>query len=403
MIRNVVGTPVRGSDFFNRDELVELLWERLGSGNVLLAAPRRFGKTSLMYRLIDCPKPCWKPVHVDAESIREPVNFIIALLDALTADNKIRKFLVTSWKKTSSWARGIFDEIELKTPLDVGVKIKLKGKIGSEWQEKGEDLLRTLCSYNANERLLIIIDELPVMLHLFRESGVSDEETRVFLYWFRRLRTDPALGLGNCRFVVGGSIGIEHYLSRLNASDSFNDFERVAVPELSAEQARDLLRQLLVSRRISLSSAAQKKILDLIGIPVPYFINIFVTEIATKRAHGLKQIGPKSLDEIYQETILGSCRTYFQYYYDRLRYYDKSQEQAAKALLRELALAQLQAVPKEHLLAVYKKTLGEWASGDDFARLLADLENDFYIKPSGEGFVFASKILCDWWRRYYAF
>ncbi|MBI1924124.1 ATP-binding protein [Candidatus Poribacteria bacterium] len=59
MLRNIVGPPARRDDFFDREETVELLWERLASGNVLLAAPRRFGKTSLMYRLIDEPRDGW--------------------------------------------------------------------------------------------------------------------------------------------------------------------------------------------------------------------------------------------------------------------------------------------------------------------------------------------------------
>ena len=98
MIKNLVGPPARGKDFYNREELIELVWEYLQQGNnILLAAPRRYGKTSLMYYLIDKTKVGWKAIHVDAESIREPVNFIIALLDALMADRHIRKFLISTW------------------------------------------------------------------------------------------------------------------------------------------------------------------------------------------------------------------------------------------------------------------------------------------------------------------
>jgi hypothetical protein len=49
--------------------------------------------------------------------------------------------------------------------------------------------------------------------------------------------------------------------------------------------------------------------------------------------------------------------------------------------------------------------MGEPATEDGFARLIATLENDFYIRclSTDRGYYFASKILCDWWRRYYAF
>lgn len=406
MPRNIVGPPARGDDFFDREEIVEALWERLEAGNILLAAPRRFGKTSLMYRLLDDPRKGWKPVHVDAESIREPVNFIIALLEALMADHQIRNFLVAHWRKAGGWLRGFVDEAQLTGPWDVGLRIRLKERMGPDWQERGQALLRALRDYDDHGRLLLIVDELPVMLHLFRDNDVSDAEARAFLYWFRKLRTDPGVGLSNCRFLIGGSIGIEHYLSRLGAADSFNDFERVALPELAPDRAKELLSKLLKQRKLSLSAACQRRILHLVGAPIPYFIQIFVSEIAMARATRHAPIGPKRLEAIYHDRVLGAaCKTYFQHYYDRLRRYDKAQEHAAKELLKAMALAHPQPVRRSDLRAISRQALPGSAHDDAFARLMGDLENDFYIRyfRDSDGYAFASKILCDWWRRYYAF
>lgn len=404
MSRNIVGAPVRGEDFFDREELVALVWDRLGTGNVLLAAPRRFGKTSLMYRLKDEPQAGWHVVHVDAESIREPANFVIAVLDAMMADRRVRKFLVSAWRQSSKWARDLFPEMEMGTPWDVNLKIRLKEKIGPDWSERGEALLRVLRKWEG--RLLLIIDELPVMLHLFEDNDIGDAETRAFLYWFRRLRVDPDVGLTNCRFLIGGSIGIEHYLSRLGAVDSFNDFERVTVGELTQPLARDFLETRLASRGVALSRSAVSKMLELVGTPIPFFLQVFVAEVAAEVANGAQRMGPKKLEEIYHHRVLGAVsKTYFQHYYDRLRWYDKPDERAAKALLRQLALAFPSAIQTSQLRNLYGKEIGEGASDDGFGRLVGDLENDFYVRyrPEDAGYAFASKILCDWWRRYYAF
>lgn len=145
MVRNIVGPPARESDFFNREELISLIWDRLQACNILLAAPRRFGKTSIMYRLLDKPKHGWKPVHVDAESIREPVNFIIAILDALMADHKIREFLASSWKKAGHWTKQFFPDVELKTPL--GVDFKIKNQIKAEHRHRLEKSRRGTFAY----------------------------------------------------------------------------------------------------------------------------------------------------------------------------------------------------------------------------------------------------------------
>ena len=56
MITNQVGPSVRGADFYGREVFVNLASDKLKAGHVLLAAPRRFGKTSVMYRLMDDPQ-----------------------------------------------------------------------------------------------------------------------------------------------------------------------------------------------------------------------------------------------------------------------------------------------------------------------------------------------------------
>ena len=284
------------------------------------------------------------------------------------------------------------------------MKLRLKDKVGPQWQERGQALLEALRAYTRDHPLLVIIDELPVMLSLFHDNKVSHGETRAFLYWFRKLRTDPQVGLTECRFLVGGSIGIEHQLSRFNASDSFNDFERIALGELSAEQAADLVRRLLESRGVDLSRATRRQMLDLIGATVPFFIQVFVAEVANALNSHTGRIGPKAVEGIYHDRVMPACRTYFQHYYDRLRYYDKPEEQAAKAMLRTMAIAMPQPVQGGQLHRLYRDATGRARPDDDFARMLAELENDFYIAylPEAGGYTFRSKILCDWWRRYYA-
>jgi len=405
-MRCLVGLPARGDDFFDRQELVDLIWQRLEAGHILLAAPRRFGKTSVMYRLLDQPRQGWHPVHLDAESIREPVGFVIAVLQTLLADRRLRNFLIARWKAAGQWTRSLLDDVEIQTPWEVTLKLSLKERLGPNWPEVAGILLRHLREYDGGERPLIIIDELPVMLFLFRDNNVPPSDVRAFLYWFRHLRIDPDVGLTNCRFLVGGSIGIEHYLADLAAADSFNDLERVPLAEFAPERARQFLRDLLDELDIELSPASQRRVLSLIGAPIPYFIQVFVAELVSARAEGHDVAGPRHLETIYRDRVLGAaCKTYFQHYYERLRRYDRATEQAAKALLKSIALAQPMPVRREDLRALFARSLGESSSDEAFATLIADLENDFYVRfrPDTASYEFSSKILCDWWRRYYAF
>ena len=47
MVHLTVGSPVEGKDFYGRNELIRLIWDRLGKNNLLLAAPRRIGGLSI--------------------------------------------------------------------------------------------------------------------------------------------------------------------------------------------------------------------------------------------------------------------------------------------------------------------------------------------------------------------
>ncbi len=53
MVAIKVGSPVRGEDFFDREREQRRLWQHLATDHVLLLAPRRVGKTSLMLKLAD--------------------------------------------------------------------------------------------------------------------------------------------------------------------------------------------------------------------------------------------------------------------------------------------------------------------------------------------------------------
>src|SRR4051812_37248100 len=133
MITNRVGPPVRGNDFFGRDEFVKLVWQKLTAGHVLLAAPRRFGKTSVMYRLIDEPRYDYKLIHADVEHLCEPADLITMLTLQLAKDNRLAKIVnsLSYFPKTLfSRFKATFSELEL-----FNIKVKLKENVRVRWQE----------------------------------------------------------------------------------------------------------------------------------------------------------------------------------------------------------------------------------------------------------------------------
>ena len=57
MLRNIVDLPARGDDFYDREDSIAMIWDRLEAGNILLAAPRRFGRLQGSINLFDLKKP----------------------------------------------------------------------------------------------------------------------------------------------------------------------------------------------------------------------------------------------------------------------------------------------------------------------------------------------------------
>ena len=50
------GEPVEPSDLWFRDQFIDQIWEKLGRQHVLISAPRRTGKTSVMNHLANTPR-----------------------------------------------------------------------------------------------------------------------------------------------------------------------------------------------------------------------------------------------------------------------------------------------------------------------------------------------------------
>lgn len=399
MVTNRVGPPVRLDDFFGRDPFVELLWDKLETGNILLAAPRRFGKTSVMYRLMDRPREGYKFVHVDLEYMSQPAELIteIALQLAQAKDDRLSQVARgLSHLSQSIWAgvRDTIDEVEL-----VQVKLKLREELKPRWQESGEELFKKIAKLKTP--VIFVLDEFPMMIDRMAQSEASSQEAKALLHWLRALRQSP--DVRDVRFLIAGSIGIGRVLNELGEINAINDFEQVKLEPFSPKVALRFLGELAKSHKLNLSEEGKLKMLELIGTPIPYFIQIIFSEVA--KAYKLEgdEATPDKITQIYREKILGvDCKTYFDHYYTRLRdFYEPEEEKAVKRILRELAAAGN--LSRDACFQLYREKMGTRADLEEFNLTMSDLENDFYVRFNFEArqYEFACKLLRDWWLRHY--
>ncbi|HEX8710019.1 MAG TPA: hypothetical protein VF723_17390 [Pyrinomonadaceae bacterium] len=396
MIINRVGCPVRGDDFYGRDAFIRMVREKLEAGHVLLVSPRRFGKTSVMYRLIDEPWEDFVLVHADLEHLVEPADLIALLVVQLAKDARLSKTATgLSYFPKPLWSRfrETFEEIDL-----LKLRIKLREKLRTRWQEDGEELFERVAA--APHQVIFILDEFPMMIDRMAQSDAGRQEAKIMLRWLRKLRQSP--DLKNVRFLVAGSIGIGQVLNALGEIASINDFEQLWLEPFPQEVAMAFLDELARTHKLPLSRPSKRKMLELIGTAVPYFVQIIFSEVAKAHMQDGRAMTPGRVEQLYREKVLGvDCKTYFDHYYGRLRNHGPQDEKALKRLLRELAVTGW--LTRDACYQLYRQETRSRGEMEKFNCLMSFLENDFYVRFDAvtRRYEFASKLLRDWWLRHY--
>ncbi len=398
-IRNIVGPVPEPDELFGRDELIENLWRQVEGNNVLLLAPRRFGKTGLMRHALIRPQEGFLPLYLYVEDVDSPEEFVWRITRVLLSHDRWRSVLATTKgvpRKIQKWIQDTFDEVGFSE-----AKVSFKDSVSENWQDLTRRLLATL--ETGPDRALILLDELPTMIeNLIRTQGKKDAHD--FLSWFRRVRLTPEDALRRHRFIIGGSIGIDVVLRRLDASDKFNDFVRLPVEPVSRRAAERLIDGLARTIDTPLSAELCDAFLDLIGAPVPYFIHLFVSQLAQQPVAFRQSLTPDALREVYHSRVQGpACKRYFDHYRDHLRRFGKLGEQAAMAILSEVAGSLNGRVSESALFALYRKTRKRGWSEGEFTELINDLECDWYLvrDPNTNEYYFMVKVIADWWKRWF--
>jgi hypothetical protein len=389
-----IGSPVTQDDFFNREEILQNVWDTLETDNVLLAAPRRVGKSSLMLKLLLEPKAGFEALWLDGQNYDAPEDLVA---DLAVKAAKLRGSVTTFFGRLLS---GITENIE---QLEVWeLKVKLRERLSGSWRAQGETMIRD--AIRPDMKLLIVIDELPMLLHKLIRDGTEAGRKAAdgLLDWLRHIRQEPEF-LGSVRQILGGSIGLPRIASILGSSHRINDLRSIPVGPFERPKAKELATQLLNSRGVAIEDHVMEAMLDRIGTLYPIFIQIMAAVVASEVRRWNKPADPDLIRECYEQRALGlEFRLYFEDYYERLsRYYSPEEAGIARIMLRALAITK-DPLSKSSLLGLYQRELGQAADALKFDLLLTWLSDDFYVEETGDGCVrFKSTWMRDWWRTYH--
>ena len=75
-INTIIGQAAQGEDFFPRPYITNQIWEKLEAGsNLLLVAPRRVGKSSILFNLQEKPNNGFIVIYYTSKSVNSENEF----------------------------------------------------------------------------------------------------------------------------------------------------------------------------------------------------------------------------------------------------------------------------------------------------------------------------------------
>jgi uncharacterized protein len=393
-MQNVIGTPARGNKFYPRPVIVKRIVQKVLAGNNLqISAPRRIGKTSILYYLLDNKVDGHSYVFADTGSFNNAESFYKKLLQEILKSDAVAK----SQKLTTAFVK------KGNKFLSKIKSIKILGNGLDLHEDEGktnyyEDLCNLLCGFAMEEdtKLVLMVDEFPQTIQNIADSAMDVEQGRknaiTFLQENRSLRTNPDI-INKAIFIYTGSIGLTHTVSALGGTAFINDLNSVEVSALHREEAVDLLKQLLGYYQFLIDETATSYLLDKIEWLIPFHIQLAVQEIELLLQSGDK-VTPTIIDKAFNTIVDSRNNNHFDHYYSRLKTHFKGDEFIfANELLQWIAVEQTLEKGRIYDLSV-KYKLEERCKG-----ILETLIYDGYINNNDNVtiFRFNSPVVRMWW------
>jgi uncharacterized protein len=387
-MKNVTGAVAKGGDFFDRLRETERFWRDLDTDNLLLLAPRRVGKTSLMRKMgEDATQHGFTILFVDVSDCSDELYFIQRLYDAILNTDPGDRV----WNQIQdSWLGKIIGRVQKVGGAGFSLEFRPDG--AAAWTRLGEEFTGVVSKLEG--RWLIQIDELPVFILKLLGQGEAGDRARVreFLYWMRRIRLQHA----DIRWMLAGSIGLDTVTARLNIADAINDLRIVNLGAFDTTTANALLQALCAAYKVQAGEAVRAHIVRRTGWPTPYYLQLIFKELRDVKG----EVNEQHVDGAIDELLGHHNRTYFDYWRQRL--YDelgRTDAEHAMTLLHVCCRSHEGASRSALNLALAAAIPDAAARGDRLRYLLDVFQSDGYLIEIESRWRFLSPLLREYWRR----
>lgn len=377
-IKLQTGQAVKGENFFKRDKEIKEIWKKLNrESNILISAPRRVGKTSIMYYLEDNPQDEFIPIFLIVQSIND--------------ENEFYKRVLSELLKESSKVRNYFE-----TTKDFLKKINIKSVGLSKVEFEREDLnyydefIKFVTDIELNKKIIIMIDEFAQAVENIKE--IDKSKAIHFLQTNRELRQNREV-TKKIQFIYAGSIGLENIVSHLNCVDLINDLTPIKINPLTPAKAKELIKLIVEGLEFELKEESLNYLIEKIEYLIPFYIQILLEELDNLYDDGIFEVVEKKDIDLAFENLL-KIRKHFEHWEKRLnKSFSKDEFKFIKELLNTASIDKIDKLQITNLASKY--SLDEANVKD----IINSLEYDGYINNLEDKNIyrFNSPLIKKWW------
>jgi len=376
-MRIMTGQVARKENFWDRKKELEDIWYKVDSGShILLVAPRRVGKTSIMYNIFDNPKDDYIVLYIDTESANEENEFWKKLFFRLMEE----EFVNTLQNK----AKNFFDLLKTIKVSELSAKgIKFGDGTQMDYAQAFKKVIKEL---DTDKKLIIMVDEFALTIeNIIKYEGVKNAQSLLKIH--RELRQDNLL-LNKVTFIYAGSIGLESVTSKIDSIGLINDLSSVKVLPLEFNDAKEFVKTLADSNEINIEENSIKYLLQRTEWLIPFYIQLIMDELRKSKV----LITPEIIDDAF-DTILDN-RNHFDHWHVRLKSLADNEYKFAKDILNTIS-QHMTMLSNEIINIALKYSLDE----DEAREIVHSLVYDGYINNSDnpKEYRFNSPILRMWW------
>lgn len=377
----VVGQAVHGEDFWNRENELLDIWDAVESGShILISAPRRVGKTSIMHNIRENPKENYIAIYINTESADSETEFWQKLFHHLLDEefvNKLQAIAKNLWQKLKG--------IKLKKITASGVEFG-DGEL-LDYKEAFTSLVDDL---DSDKKIIIMIDEFAQTIENIIKYE-DEKNANKLLKIHRELRQDVNIS-SKVTFIYAGSIGLESVVAKMGSSKHINDLNSVKVSQLDNDEAKEFIKKLSSNNQVKIENDEIDYIIAKIEWLIPFYMQLILQEIK-KLYRKEKVVSKESIDRAIENAL--EHRNHFESWQDKLK---KAFSNETYLFSKEVLnlISEKQTLDFNDIINISVK---HKLSEDDARETLHSLVYDGYINNNDDKKIyrFNSPILRMWW------